>query len=158
MVLISRCAVHSASIRKLLLGILSIALCDAERARNFTSTRLNEKYERSQASPRRSVLVALKPPRRPNNRPADIHGRKVDGVRWRARIIPRREIAEKESARSRWTTYTSVYVQCYRNHFGLPLEIDNFDLSAAPTTPLTSRENSAVVASRFARPISSEEA
>ncbi|CAL1680591.1 unnamed protein product [Lasius platythorax] len=50
-------------------------------------------------------LVARKPSRRPNNRLADIHGRKVDrdgrptigGVG----IIPRGEIAEKESARSR---------------------------------------------------------
>lgn len=72
-----------------LLGILSTVLCVAECARNFcvgAHKAVGRETSETPNSNRRveSLLVALKPSRRPNNRPTDIHGREVDrdGVRW----------------------------------------------------------------------------
>lgn len=93
--------------------------------------------------------------RRTPERSADDRKVDRDGVRRRVGIIPRREIAEKESARSRWTTYTDVYVQCYQNHSGLPPKIGDFDLGVVHERRLLyTNENAGelcIAASRFAR-------
>jgi hypothetical protein len=100
---------------------------NAKRARNFTSMRVKRSGDTRAPSfnGRRSIplLTSLRDDLIIGRRTL---GRSKGRSRWRTGIIPRREIAEKESARSRWTTYTGVYVQCYRNHSGLPSKIRRF--------------------------------
>lgn len=147
--------------RKLLLGILLTALCVARRCRTSAKlyvgayksdrTKNTNEYRHVDSC---SLLSSLRDDLIIGRRTSTIERSIEMASDGRPGLYPGGKSPRRNQHDRGERPNLGVYVQCYRNHSGLPSKIGNFDLSVAPTA-LTSRENAVVAASQFTRPISS---